>query len=175
MITGLGLGLGAATGWYPPDRVLMFAFCLPLLAAFGLVLLGEKLGRWWLAWPVGIVLVALIVAPAVRDWRDTFPYMSSDEIAHMNLAARIAVDRSPVGTPLVYVADSPDTDEAMFLLTHTANVARATVPPDRVNDVLRVPRDAERPARRAADRTRRPSLRPRVGARRSRRSRRARI
>ncbi len=135
LITGLGLGLGAATGWYPPDRVLMFAFCLPLLAAFGLVLLGDKLGRWWLAWPVGIVLVALIVAPAVRDWRDTFPYMSSDEIAHMNLAARIAVDRSPVGTPLIYVVDSTDPNEAMFLLTHTANVARATVPADRVNDV----------------------------------------
>ena len=45
-------------------------------------------------WPVGIVLVALIVAPAARDWRDSFPYMSSPEVDHMNLAARIAVDRS---------------------------------------------------------------------------------
>jgi hypothetical protein len=113
----------------------MFAFCLPLLAAFGLVLLGETLGRWWLAWPVGIVLVALIVAPAVRDWRDSFPYMSSDEVTHMNLAARIAVDRSAPGTPMVYIADSHDPNEALFLLTHAANVARATVPPDRVNDV----------------------------------------
>jgi len=135
LVTVAGLGFGAATGLYPPDRMLMFAFCLPLLAAFGLVLLGERLGRWWLAWPVGIVLVALIVAPAVRDWRDSFPYMSSYEVDHMNLAARIAVDRSPPGTPLVYVADSHDPDEALFLLTHVANVARATVPPDRVNDV----------------------------------------
>jgi hypothetical protein len=53
----------------------------------------------------------------------------------MTLAARIAVDRSPVGTPLVYVADSRDPDEALFLLTHAANVARATVPPDRADDV----------------------------------------
>jgi hypothetical protein len=135
IVSAAGLGFGAATGWYPPDRVLMFAFCLPLLAAFGLVLLGEKLGRWWLAWPVGIVLVGLIVAPAVRDWRDSFPYMSPDEVTHMNLAARIAVDRSQPGTPLVYVTDSHDPDEALFLLTHTANVARATVPPDRANDV----------------------------------------
>lgn len=135
LVSAAGLAFGAATGWYPPDRVLMFAFCVPLLAAFGLVLLGEKLGRWWLAWPVGIVLVALIVAPAVRDWRDSFPYMSPDEVTHMNLAARIAVDRSDPGTPLVYVADSHDPNEALFLLTHTANVARATVPPDRVNDV----------------------------------------
>ncbi|MFL5790393.1 MAG: hypothetical protein ACJ76A_02715 [Actinomycetota bacterium] len=135
LVTAAGLAFGATTGWYPPDRVLMFAFCLPLLAAFGLVLLGEKLGRWWLAWPVGIVLVALIVAPAVRDWRDSFPYMSSYEVNHMNLAARIAADRSATGTPLVYVADSHDPNEALFLLTHTANVARATVPPDRVRDV----------------------------------------
>jgi len=135
LVSAAGLAFGAATGWYPPDRVLMFAFCVPLLAAFGLVLIGETLGRWWLAWPVGIVLVALILTPAVRNWRDSFPYMSSYEVDHMNLAARIAVDRSQAGTPLVYVADSHDPDEALFLLTHTANVARATVPPDRVDDV----------------------------------------
>jgi hypothetical protein len=134
-VSAVALAVGAATGWYPPDRVLMFAFCLPLLAALGLLALGEWLGRWWLAWPVGIVLAALIVAPAVRDWRDTFPYESPDEIAHMSLAARIAVDRSPVGTPLVYVADSSDPEEALFLATHAANVARATVPPERADDV----------------------------------------
>jgi hypothetical protein len=134
-VSAVALGLGAATGWFPPDRVLMFAFCLPLLAALGLLALGEWLGRWWLAWPVGIVLAALIVAPAVRDWRDTFPYESPDEIAQMSLAARIAVDRTPVGTPLVYVVDSSDPQEALFLSTHAANVARATVPPERAGDV----------------------------------------
>jgi hypothetical protein len=135
VVSALALALGAATGWYPPDRVLMFAFCLPLLAALGILALGERLGRWWLAWPVGIVLVALIVAPAIRDWRDTFPYESPDEIAHMSLAARIAVDRTAVETPLIYVADSSDPDEALFLSTHAANVARATLPPDRAGDV----------------------------------------
>jgi hypothetical protein len=134
-VSGVGLVLGVVTGWYPPDRILMFAFCLPLLAAFGLLALGEWLGRWWLAWPVGITLAALIVAPAVRDWRDTFPYVSPEEVSHMSLAARIAVDRSEPGTPLVYVADSADPDEALFRLTHAANVARATVPPDRADDV----------------------------------------
>ena len=134
-VSAVGLALGAATGWFPPDRVLMFAFCLPLLAAFGLLALGEWLGRWWLAWPVGIILATLIVAPAVRDWRDTFPYESPSEIAHMDLAARIAVDRSAPGTPLVYVTDSTDPEEALFLLMHTANVARATVPPERAGDV----------------------------------------
>jgi hypothetical protein len=113
----------------------MFAFCLPMLAAFGLVALGEWLGRWWLAWPVGLLLTSLIVAPAVRDWRDQFTYVSPDEVAHLTLAGRIATDRSQGGTPLVFVTNSPDTAEALFLLTHTANVARAALPADRASDV----------------------------------------
>jgi hypothetical protein len=100
-----------------------------------LVALGEWLGRWWLAWPVGLLLTSLIVAPAVRDRRDQFPYISPDEVAHLTLAGRIATDRSQAGTPLVFVTDSPDTAEALFLLTHTANVARAALPADRASDV----------------------------------------
>ena len=134
-VSAVGLALGTATGWYPPDRILMFAFCLPMLAAFGLVALGERLGRWWLAWPVGLVLTALIVAPAVRDWRDQFPYISPDEVAHLTLAGRIASDRSEPGTTLVFVTDSPDTPEALFLLAHTAQIARAALPPERADDV----------------------------------------
>ena len=134
-VSTLGVAAGAATGWFPPDRILMFAFCLPLLAAFGLVALGERLGRWWLAWPVGIVLTALIVAPAMRDWRDQQSYTSPEEIAHLTLAGRIATARSEPGTPLVFVTDSPDTDEALFRLVYSANVARAAVTPDRANDV----------------------------------------
>jgi len=134
-VSAVGLAVGTATGWYPPDRILMFAFCLPMLAAFGLVALGERLGRWWLAWPIGLVLTALIVAPAVRDWRGQFPYTSPDEVAHMTLAGRIASARSQQGTPLVFVTDSPDTPEALFLLAHTANVARAALPPARASDV----------------------------------------
>jgi hypothetical protein len=134
-VSAVGLAVGMATGWFPPDRILMFAFCLPLLVAFGLVLLGEALGRWWLAWPVGIVLTALIVAPAMRDWRDQQTYSSPQEIAHMTLAGRIATDRSEPGMPLVFVADSTDPAEALFLLGHAANVARAALPPERANDV----------------------------------------
>jgi hypothetical protein len=134
-VTAVALAVGMATGSFPPDRILMFAFCLPLLAAFGLVLLGDALGRWWLAWPVGILLTTLIVAPALRDWRDQQTYSSPDEIAHLTLAGRIATARSAPGTPLVFVADSPDPDEALFLLGHTANVARAAVPPERADDV----------------------------------------
>ena len=160
-VTAGGVVLGTLTGWFPPDRILMFAFCLPMLAAFGLVLLGEKLGHWWLAWPVGILLTALIVAPAIRDWRDQQTYSSPDEVAHVTLAGRIAAARSTPGTPLVFVADSTDPDEALFLLGHTANVARAAVPPDRAEDVYVYPRHAGEPGGRTADRTRRPPDRPR--------------
>ena len=54
--TLVAVATGVLTGWFPPDRVLTFAFCIPLLASLGLAWLAERLGRWWLAWPIGIVL-----------------------------------------------------------------------------------------------------------------------
>jgi hypothetical protein len=125
--------IGALTGWYPPDRILTFAFCLPLLAGIGLVWLGEKLGRWWLAWPAGILLASLMAYPAVRDWDDVKAYVSSGEMAAANLAGRIAATTEP-GTPLVFVANDPTTP-SLFLASHSLNVARAAVPSDRIEDV----------------------------------------
>ena len=55
--TLVAVATGVLTGWFPPDRVLTFAFCIPLLASLGLAWLAERIGRGWLAWPVGIVLV----------------------------------------------------------------------------------------------------------------------
>ena len=122
-VSAVGLALGAATGWYPPDRILMFALCLPMLAAFGLVALGEWLGRWWLAWPVGLLLTSLIVAPAVRDWRDQFPYISPDEVAHLTLAGRIATDRSQAGCR--WCSSRLSRHGRAAVRSPTANVARA--------------------------------------------------
>jgi hypothetical protein len=42
--------LGALSGWFPPDRIVMFAFCLPASPGSGWCI-EERLGRWWLAWP----------------------------------------------------------------------------------------------------------------------------
>jgi hypothetical protein len=134
IVTVVMLPVGVITGVFPPDRILMFAFCLPALAGFGLVWIGERLGRWWLAWPAGIVLVTLIVLPALRDWRAQQTYLSPAEVADVTLAGRIAAT-TPPGTPLVFVTDSPDTQIALFRLSHLLNVARAALPTERAGDV----------------------------------------
>jgi hypothetical protein len=118
---------------FPPDRILTFAFCLPILAGFGLVWIGDRIGHRT-AWPVAIVLVTLIVLPAMRDWRAQHTYVSPDELTDLTYAGRIAA-ATPAGTPLVFVADDPDVDTALFRLSHGLNVARAAMPPDRAGDV----------------------------------------
>ncbi len=125
--------VGSLTGWFPPDRILTFAFCLPLLAGLGLVWLGDKLGRRWLAWPVGILLTVLIALPALRAWDDQRSYVSPGELLAANLAGRIAATTEP-GTPLVFVANDPVTP-SVFLASHSLNVARAAVPAERAGDV----------------------------------------
>jgi hypothetical protein len=125
--------VGVATGWFHPDRVLTFAFCIPLLAALGLVWLGRLLGRWWLAWPVGVGLVVLTVLPTVRGWNEETPFISPAELRAATIAGRIAAT-TPEGTPIVFVVHDPSSD-TLFLASHALNVARATAPPGRVHDV----------------------------------------
>ncbi len=151
--TVVALPIGLLTAWFPPDRMLTFAFCVPILAGLGVVWVGRKLGRWWLAWPIGIVLVALMAWPALRSWDDQGTFLAPDELRDATVAARIAATTGP-GTILVYVADDPKTT-GLFLASHALNVARATVPPERVTDVrvylgtvadLLAERPAERPS-----------------------------
>jgi hypothetical protein len=132
---------GVGTGWFPPDRVLTFAFCIPLLASLGLAWIEDRFDRWWLAWPVGIALVVLTAAPTIRAWEDAHPFISPDELRTATIAGRIAAD-TPAGTPLVFVVDDPDTP-ATFLMSHARNVARAAVPPGRAGDVYVVVGRAE--------------------------------
>jgi hypothetical protein len=135
IVTALALPVGLLTGLFPPDRVLTFAFCLPILAGFGLVWIGDRIRRSWLAWPIGIVLVTLIVAPAMRDWRAQLTYVSPDELTDLTIAGRIAAT-TPPETPLVFVADdTAGIDYALFRLSHGLNTVRAALPPDRAADV----------------------------------------
>jgi hypothetical protein len=131
--TIVALPIGVLTGWFPPDRMLTFAFCIPMLAGLGVVWIGRKLGRWWLAWPVGIALVALVAWPSIRSWDEQSTFLSPDELRDATIAGRIAATTEP-GTILVYVADDPKTT-GLFLVSHALNVARATVPPERAADV----------------------------------------
>jgi len=132
-VTAVALPIGILTGWFPPDRMLTFAFCVPLLAAMGIGWIGARVRFAWLGWAIGAVLVAAIALPAVRAWDEQQTYVSPDELHDANLAARIAAT-TPPGTALVFVADDPTTS-GLFLATHVVNLARATVPGDRARDV----------------------------------------
>jgi hypothetical protein len=134
VVTAIAVPLGLLTGRFPPDRMLTFAFCIPLLSAVGLLWLGRILRRRWLAYSVAVVLIVLTALPAIRGWRDTIEYVSQNEVRGATLAGRIAATTTS-GTPLVFVAQDLGGD-SVFLWSHVMNVARAAVPPDRAGDVV---------------------------------------
>jgi MFS family permease len=133
--TIVGVPLGIATGWFPPERVMTFGFALPILAAQGITWLWDRTEpRRWLTVAATATLVALMVVPAVNAQRDQSPFMSREDLAVGTLAGRIAATLPPE-TPLVFVVDDPDRF-VTFNATNVANIARATVPPDRADDVF---------------------------------------
>jgi hypothetical protein len=136
VITLLGVPLGIATGWFPPDRVITFAFALPVLAALGVTWVWDALARIvgaWLAWPVAVVLVGVMAAGAAVAWQEQETFISPDVIYSSTMAGRIAATLPP-DTPLVFIVNEKNS-KAIFLATQAANVLRASVPPERAEDV----------------------------------------
>jgi hypothetical protein len=134
VVTVVGVPLGLATGWFPPERVLTFGFAIPILAAQGLTWLWERTEpRRWLTVGVTVVLLSLFALPAIQAQRDQQPFVSPEDLAAATLAGRIA-ETLPPGTPLVFVVDDPDRF-VTFNATNVANIARAAVPPERADDV----------------------------------------
>ena len=135
-VTLLGVPLGIATGLFPPDRIITFAFALPVLSALGITwlwtLIAARLSVW-VAWGVAIALIAVMANAALSAWREQQTFISPDEIANSTTLGRIAATLPP-GTPLVVIADATVAD-AGFVTTQTANILRAAVPPDRAQDV----------------------------------------
>jgi hypothetical protein len=111
-----------------------FGFALPMLAALGVTWVWERTEpRRWLTVVATGILVALFAVPTIDAQRDQQTFMSPEDLISGAEAGRIAATLPP-GTPLVFVVDDLDAS-ATFLATHVANIARATVPPDRVQDV----------------------------------------
>ena len=124
---------GFVTGLFPPERILTFGFVFPILAALGVMWVWERLrSRRWLGLAAAAALVGMMVLIWVSAWSQQQTFMSSEEVADLNTAARIA-STVPPGTPLVFVVNDIDLT-AIFLATHAENVIRATLPPDRVRD-----------------------------------------
>lgn len=136
VVTLLGIPLGLLTGAFPPDRIITFAFSLPVLAALGITWIWESLvraGIAWAAWAAATLLVGVMAATAAISWSNQQTYLSPDGIDSATTAGRIAATL-PAGTPLVFVVDGP-VDTAAFLATQAGNVLRASVPPERAKDV----------------------------------------
>ncbi|MET0801807.1 MAG: hypothetical protein ABWZ53_11645 [Actinomycetota bacterium] len=132
--TLVGVPLGIATGWFPPERVTTFGFALPILAAQGVTWVWERTEpRRWLTIAVTAGLLAAFSLPALNAQRQQTPFVSPEELRTATLAGRIAATL-PDDTPLVFVVDDPDRFVS-FAAMNVANFARATVPPDRADDV----------------------------------------
>lgn len=132
-ITVIGVAVFAVTGRAPANRLLPFAFFVPLVAAAGFarvvgdtgVTLARRTGAW--------VAALAIVAAGLYGWIDRPPYVSEEELAAASGAAR-SVDHLPPGTPLVFVVDTLE-DAAAFHAARHSNVIRMELPPERVRDL----------------------------------------
>lgn len=130
----VGVPIGLVTGWYPADRLITFAFPVPILAGVGLAWVWRRLeARKVLATLTVAALAGAMAAGALIAWTRQAPFLTPLEVDRVTTAARIA-DRVPPGTPLVFVVNDVDAT-ATFLATRAANVVRAAVPPARAADV----------------------------------------
>jgi hypothetical protein len=130
VVTVAGVIAGLAGRWFPPHRIVAFAFCLPLLAAIGLRAIGSRLPR--LAIPIAVTVVIAIGASAVWLWvRAPRPY--TDPAA----SVVVAVAPTVADTPGTVVVDLPsDRDATAVAVIRSLNLLRAAVPSDRVRDVM---------------------------------------
>ena len=129
----IGAPVGLLTGWYPADRLITFGFSVPALAGVGVVAVWLWLDRRaWLATVVAAALFSMMAAGALIAWNRQLPYITRAEVDQVTKAARIARAAAPEA-PMVFIVDDRD-GTASFLATRTANVIRATVPPDRAAD-----------------------------------------
>lgn len=136
VITLVGVPLGILTRLFPPDRIMTFAFALPMLAGLGVTWVWDAVAHRasaWLAWSVALILVALMAGAAVTAWNEQQTFLSPDNITDATSAGRIAAT-IPEGTPLVFIVNQAETKSA-FVAMLAANLLRATLPPERAGDV----------------------------------------
>lgn len=135
LVTIVGVATCLATGIAPADRFVTFGFVVPVLAALGLVRLADALGgRRGVAIAVGAALSVAMLAGAWIAWDRQEPFLSELEVRRANEAARWVAATEP-RTALVFPVNERD-PQVTFLATRAANVLRATVPPERIRDVL---------------------------------------
>jgi hypothetical protein len=108
---------------------------VPILAALGLV----RLARWLrprrlLGVAIAAALALAIVAGAFIAWNRQEPFLSEDEVRAATIA-NAYVAGLDAGVPLAFLVNERDASVS-FLATRAANVLRASLPPDRIRDVV---------------------------------------
>ena len=130
IVLSLGIAVGLATGWFPPERVLSVSFAVPILAAAGIESLLSR-GRPASTVVAGVGIV-VVLAAAGWVWSQAAPPVFPTEAVRAEQAARYAAATAP-GTPLVF--EVAGGEPLTFLATRAANELRAAMPPDKIPDV----------------------------------------
>jgi hypothetical protein len=128
--TVAGLPVLLLTGWGPPNRLVQFAFFLPLAAALG-VASWLGFGGWRAL--VAILSAAAFIGFSMAGWYRHSPAVEAHEMAASSRAGA-AVSGLPPGTPLVFLVDTSE-PAAAYHVTRFANVIRTGLPADRIPDV----------------------------------------
>jgi hypothetical protein len=130
VLTAGGIAGLALTGWGPPNRLLQFAFFVPVSAAVGAAVLAERgaTGR-----ALAGLATAVFVAVSIAGWFRQSPAFGEEQLVQARVAGRAAATLPP-GTPLVFVVDT-DERAAAYHVTQAWNVIRMAVPPGRIPDV----------------------------------------
>ncbi|MCD6021178.1 MAG: hypothetical protein K0R20_888, partial [Actinomycetia bacterium] len=133
-VIAIGIPVGYATGWLPPDRLVTFGFAVPIAAAFGLGWLHGRLGgRRWLTWGVFGALAAWMIIGGLLAWSRQAPFVNPRE-AELAREAGLRVGPPLDRRPIVYIVDDADAT-ATFLGSRAANILRAAASPERASDV----------------------------------------
>jgi hypothetical protein len=131
VMTAVGIAVLWKTGWAPPQRLLMFAFFLPLLAAMGFAAGWGRFGRLGR----GVITLAALafLGGSLVAWYSAEPRVRPSELAVANNAAD-AAERLDPGTPLVFLVDTEEL-AAAFHVTRFGNVIRMALPAERIDEM----------------------------------------
>jgi hypothetical protein len=131
-ITLAGIVVLVATSWGPPNRMLQFAFFIPLGAAVGAMELARR-GR--VRAVVAAIAVAAFVGFSMFGWfRQSPAFTERDLDAVARAGSSIAALGIDAGAPLVFVVDT-DQPAAAYHVTRAGNLIRMGVPAGRIGDV----------------------------------------
>ncbi len=129
-VTAIGIVVLAVTGWGPPNRILQFAFFLPLVAAMGVAVLARR-GR--AAAMAAVLVTGAVMVASMVGWFRQSPAVTGQELAQVAAAGR-AVSSSPADTPLVVLVDTAE-PAAAYHVTRAGNVVRMGMPAERIDEM----------------------------------------